>query len=199
MDIPEDAVLLRIFIGEGDSYCGRPLYEAIVLQARDPALNRVVALKILPPLLAANPLARARFVREARAAAAVVHEHVVPIYAVDEVAGLPYLVMQFIHGRSLSDRIRATGPLPLEQILRIGAQAASGLAAAHAQGLVHRDVKPGNILIENSVERVKITDFGLARVADDVGLTRAGELAGTPEFNEVRALVRWLLDRGAHY
>jgi hypothetical protein len=154
----------------------------IVLKARDPALDRIVALKILPPALAANALARARFVREARTAAAVVHEHVVPIYAVDECAGLPYLVMQFVHGRSLSERIRASGSLQLEEILRIGAQTAAGLAAAHAQGLIHRDVKPGNILLENSVERVKLTDFGLARAVDDAGLTRTGELAGTPEF-----------------
>lgn len=154
----------------------------IVLKARDPGLNRIVALKILPPALAANSLARARFIREARAAAAVVHEHVVPIYAVDECAGLPYLVMQFIEGRPLSERIRATGALRLEEILRIGAQTAAGLAAAHAQGLIHRDVKPGNILLENGVERVKITDFGLARAADDSSLTREGYIAGTPEY-----------------
>jgi serine/threonine protein kinase len=154
----------------------------IVLKARDPALNRIVALKILPPVLAANSLARARFIREARAAAAVVHDHVVPIYAVDEFAGLPYLVMQFVQGRTLSERIRAQGPLRLEEILRIGAQTAAGLAAAHAQGLIHRDVKPGNILLENSVERVKITDFGLARATDDSSLTREGYIAGTPEY-----------------
>ncbi len=154
----------------------------IVLKARDPALNRIVALKILPPALAANALARARFIREARAAAAVVHEHVVPIYAVDEFAGLPYLVMQFIRGRPLSERIRVSGPLRVEEILRIGAQTAAGLAAAHAQGLIHRDVKPGNILLENSVERVKITDFGLARAVDDSSLTQDGHIAGTPEY-----------------
>ncbi len=154
----------------------------IVLKARDPALNRIVALKILPPALAANSLARARFVREARAAAAVVHEHVVPIYAVDECSGLPYLVMQFVQGRTLSERIRATGPLSVEEILRIGAQTALGLAAAHAQGLIHRDVKPSNILLENGVERVKITDFGMARAADDSALTQDGHVAGTPEY-----------------
>ncbi len=154
----------------------------IVLKARDPGLNRIVALKILPPALAANSLARARFIREARAAAAVVHEHVVPIYAVDESAGLPYLVMQFIEGRTLSERLRVTGPLRREEILRIGAQTAAGLAAAHAQGLIHRDVKPGNILLENGVERVKITDFGLARTGDDSSLTREGYIAGTPEY-----------------
>jgi serine/threonine-protein kinase len=154
----------------------------IVFRASDPALDRTVAIKILPPAMAANSLARARFVREARAAAAVVHDHVVPIYAVDEFRGIPYLVMQFVHGRSLSERLRAGVPLRLEEILRIGAQTAAGLAAAHAQGLIHRDIKPGNILLENSVERVKLTDFGLARAADDTGLTRTGELAGTPEF-----------------
>jgi serine/threonine-protein kinase len=154
----------------------------IVLKARDPALNRIVALKILPPARASNPAARARFLREARAAAAVVHDHVVPIYAVDEHNGLPYLVMQFIMGRSLAERIRESGPLSLEQILRIGAQTATGLAAAHAQGLIHRDVKPGNILLENSVERVKITDFGLARAVEDSSLTHEGQIAGTPEY-----------------
>jgi len=154
----------------------------IVLKARDPGLDRIVALKVLPPALAANSLARARFIREARAAAAVVHEHVVPIYAVDECAGLPYLVMQFVQGRTLSERIRATAPLPVEEILRIGAQTAAGLAAAHAQGLIHRDVKPGNILLENGVERVKITDFGLARATDDSSLTHDGHIAGTPEY-----------------
>lgn len=106
----------------------------IVLKARDPGLDRIVALKILPPTLAANSLARARFIREARAAAAVAHEHVVPIHAVDEQAGLPYLVMQFIEGRTLAERLRETGPLRLEEILRIGAQTAAGLAAAHAGG-----------------------------------------------------------------
>lgn len=154
----------------------------IVLKARDPALARIVALKLLPPTLVANSLARARFIREARAAAAVVHEHVVPIYAVDEAAGLPYLVMQFVEGRTLAERIKSSGPLPLAEILRIGAQSASGLAAAHAQGLIHRDVKPGNILLENSVERVRITDFGLARAMDDASITRDGHVAGTPEY-----------------
>lgn len=154
----------------------------IVLKALDPGLNRIVALKVLPPALAANGLARARFIREARAAAAVMHEHVVPIYAVDEAGGLPYLVMQFVQGRTLAERIRTTAPLRLEELLRIGAQAAMGLAAAHAQGLVHRDVKPGNILLENGVERVKITDFGLARALDDASLTREGYIAGTPEY-----------------
>ena len=154
----------------------------VVLKAFDPALHRVVAVKVLAPQLATSASARKRFLREARAAASVVHEHVVTIHAVDEAGGLPYLVMQYVAGRSLQERIDADGPLGLIEILRIGMQAASGLAAAHAQGLVHRDVKPANILLENGVERVKLTDFGLARAADDASLTQSGVVAGTPQY-----------------
>lgn len=154
----------------------------VVLKARDPVLNRIVALKVLAPALARRGMARSRFIREARAAAAVVHDHVVSIHAVDEFNGLPFLVMQFIKGRSLAERLQATGPMRLEEMLRIGAQIAAGLAAAHAQGLIHRDVKPGNVLLENGVERVKLTDFGLARALDDASLTCTGEIAGTPEY-----------------
>ena len=90
--------------------------------------------------------------------------------------------MQFVKGRSLQEKLDRDGPLGLKEILRIGMQVASGLAAAHAQGLVHRDIKPANILLENGVERVKITDFGLARAASDPGLTRSGTIAGTPNY-----------------
>ncbi|MBL9138444.1 MAG: serine/threonine protein kinase [Verrucomicrobiales bacterium] len=153
----------------------------IVFKANDPGLSRIVAIKILAPVLAASESARARFLREARAAAAVTHEHVVAIHAVGEERGLPFLVMQFVAGKSLETRLRH-GSMDLSAILRIGLQTAEGLAAAHAQGLVHRDVKPGNILLENGVERVKLTDFGLARAADEPGVTRPGVVAGTPEF-----------------
>ena len=91
---------------------------------------------------------------------------------------MPYLVMQFIAGISLEDRIKQGGPLELKEILRIGLQIASGLAAAHQRGVIHRDVKPANILLENGVERVRITDFGLARAADDASLTQSGLIAG---------------------
>ncbi|QEH34478.1 Serine/threonine-protein kinase PrkC [Aquisphaera giovannonii] len=153
----------------------------IVLRGFDPALNRPVAIKVLAPQLATSGTARQRFAREARAAAAIRNEHVVAIHSVDEWRGLPYLVMEFIPGRSLQARIE-DAPLDLTSILRIGMQAAAGLAAAHAQGLVHRDIKPSNILLENCVERVKITDFGLARAADDASLTHSGFVAGTPLF-----------------
>src|SRR5213079_2863272 len=99
-----------------------------------------------------------------------------------EGAKFPYLAMQFVSGLTLNDKIGPGGPLSLKEILRIGIQTAEGLAAAHKHGLVHRDVKPANILLENGVERVKITDFGLARAADDASLTQSGAVAGTPSF-----------------
>jgi anti-sigma factor RsiW len=154
----------------------------IVLRALDEKLHRVVALKVMSPELASNGQARQRFKREAQAAAAVCHEHVVTIYAVEETAGVPYLAMQYIAGRTLEQRLTQGGPLQVVEILRIGMQAASGLAAAHAQGLVHRDIKPANLLLENGVERVKLTDFGLARSVDDASLTQTGVITGTPQF-----------------
>jgi serine/threonine protein kinase len=154
----------------------------LVLKGLDPALRRVVAIKVLAPELSCLGRARLRFAREARAAASVAHEHVVAIHAVDSANGLPYLVMQYVAGKSLQDRIEQTGPLGIQEILRIGMQTASGLAAAHAQGLVHRDIKPANILLENGIERVKITDFGLARAADDASLSQSGVAAGTPHY-----------------
>jgi len=154
----------------------------IVLKAFDPTLHRAVAIKVLAPQLATTSSARQRFAREARAAAAIRNEHVVAIHSVDEWKGLPYLVMEFIPGSSLQARIDRSAPLDLNSILRICMQAATGLAAAHAQGLVHRDIKPSNILLENCVERVKITDFGLARAVDDASLTQSGVVSGTPLF-----------------
>ena len=154
----------------------------IVLKAFDPSLHRVVAVKVLAPYLAHNPQARKRFVREAQAIAAVSHDHVITIHAIDESAEQPKIVMQFVAGRSLQQKIDAEGSLELKEILRIGMQTASGLAAAHAQGLVHRDVKPSNILLENGIQRVKLTDFGLARAVDDASLTQSGAIAGTPQY-----------------
>jgi hypothetical protein len=154
----------------------------VVLKALDERLDRVVAVKVLAPQLAASATARRRFDREARAAAAVAHEHVVAIHSVGEAAGLPYLVMQYIAGVSLQQRLDRTGRLGLAEILRIGMQTAAGLAAAHARGLVHRDVKPANILLENGVERVKLTDFGLARAGDDASISHSGVVAGTPQY-----------------
>jgi WD40 repeat protein/serine/threonine protein kinase len=154
----------------------------IVMRAFDDKLHRVVAIKALAPALATSAAARERFVKEARATAAVNHDNVIAIHAVEDADEVPYLVMQFIHGCTLEQKVKRTGPLPVTEILRIGLQTAQGLAAAHAQGLVHRDVKPGNILLENSVERVKITDFGLAQTVNDASLAQAGLIAGTPAY-----------------
>jgi serine/threonine protein kinase len=154
----------------------------VVLKGHEPALNRYVAIKLLAPHLASNGAARQRFSREAQAAAAVLHENVIAIHRVDESQGLPFLVMPFIGGISLQKRIDREGTLPLAAILRIARQIAAGLAAAHAQGLVHRDVKPANILLERGVDRVTLTDFGLARTVDDATLTRSGVIAGTPQY-----------------
>jgi serine/threonine protein kinase len=153
-----------------------------VLRAFDEKLHRVVAVKVLAPELAGNASARQRFVREARSAAAVSHDNVIAIYAVEDDGPIPYLIMQFIEGRTLQQKLDRTGALPLKEILRLGVQIADGLAAAHRHGLIHRDIKPANILLENGVERVKITDFGLARAVDDASLTRSGFIAGTPTY-----------------
>ncbi|MBC7819013.1 MAG: serine/threonine protein kinase, partial [Planctomycetaceae bacterium] len=161
----------------------------VVLKAYDPSLHRVVAVKVLASHLAHHAVARKRFIREAQAAAAVCHDNVVTIHAIDEAgsgdprqAQLPKIIMQFVAGGSLQERIDQEGPLELKEILRIAMQTAAGLAAAHAQGVVHRDVKPANILLENGVQRVKLTDFGLARVMDDASLTLSGVIAGTPQY-----------------
>jgi hypothetical protein len=153
-----------------------------VFRAFDTKLHRVVALKALAPQLATSSAARQRFVREARAAAAVSHDHIIAIHTVEDTGPVPYLVMQFIDGPTLQKKLDRTGQLALKEILRIGLQIAEGLAAAHRQGLVHRDIKPANILLENGVERVKITDFGLARAGDDASLSQSGVVAGTPMY-----------------
>jgi hypothetical protein len=151
----------------------------IVAKALDERLQRPVALKVMAPALAATSPPRRRFLREARAAAAVRHDNVVAIHAVEE-QPLPYLVMEYVEGETLQQRLDRVGPLDVPAVLRIGRQIATGLAAAHAQGLVHRDIKPANILLERGSDRVKISDFGLARTADDASRSQSGLIAGTP-------------------
>ena len=154
----------------------------IVLKAHDTELHRVVAIKILAAHLANSVSARKRFAREAQAAAAVLHPNVIPIYNVESEGKLPYLVMQCVSGQSLQSKVDRCGMLALTDTLRIAKQTAAGLAAAHDQGLVHRDVKPANILLEENVDRVILSDFGLARAVDDASLTRTGVVAGTPHY-----------------
>ena len=112
----------------------------------------------------------------------MIDDNVMPIYSVAEWQGVPYLVTQYSRGTTLQKRIQDQGPLELKEILRIGMQTARGLAAAHAQGFVHRDVKPSNILLDGTVERALLTDFGLARAVDDASITRTGIIAGTPQY-----------------
>jgi serine/threonine protein kinase len=152
----------------------------IVVRAFDKVLQRVVAIKVMSPQMASTSPARKRFLREARSAAAVRHDNVVAIHAVEE-QPLPYLVMEYIPGQTLQQKLDQIGPLEVPDVLRIGGQIARGLAAAHARGLIHRDVKPANVLLESGPEeKVKITDFGLARAADDASGSQSGVLAGTP-------------------
>ncbi len=153
----------------------------IVLKAFDARLHRFVAIKTLLPALASSVLARRRFERESRAVAAISHENVVPIYAVDAHNGHPYIAMHYVDGQSLQRRLHEHGPLEPLEIARLAAQIARGLAAAHAQGIIHRDVKPANILLERAVDRALVSDFGLARVVDEA-TTHSSAVTGTPQY-----------------
>ncbi len=169
----------------------------IVFKAFDEKLQRVVAIKAMNPQLAATSPPRKRFLREARSVAAIKHENIVQVYSVEE-QPLPYLVMEYIDGQTLQQKMDRSGPLELPEILHLGRQMASGLAAAHAQGLIHRDIKPGNILLEAGAEqKVKITDFGLARAADDASMTRTGLISGTPMYMAPEQAMGQTLDHRA--
>ena len=165
----------------------------VVLEAEDSQLRRRVALKVMKPQIAASASARRRFLREAQTAAAAEHDHIVAIFQVGEVGGVPYIAMPLLHGHTLADRLSEAaednvppdcqGGLPLDEVVRIGREVAQGLDAAHRQGLIHRDIKPANIWLEAETGRVKILDFGLARAAsDDEHLTQAGATVGTPSY-----------------
>jgi serine/threonine protein kinase len=156
----------------------------VVYRAHDPQLDRIVAVKAMLPNLATNPIARERFLREARAAASLQHDHIVTIYQVGEERGVPYLAMPYLKGESLEQRLINEGkPLTVDETLRIAREIAVGLAALHDKGLVHRDIKPANIFLEGEPRRVKILDFGLARaMTADVQLTLEGTIVGSPAF-----------------
>jgi HD-like signal output (HDOD) protein len=154
----------------------------VVFRAFDNGLKRHVAIKVLGPWLVTSSINRKRFAREAQAAAAISHENVVTVYAVEESGDLSYMVMEFVDGMSLDDRLHVGPPLSLKEIVQVGAQTAEGLAAAHSKNLIHRDVKPANILLTKYDLRVKLTDFGLARPVNDSSLTQEGDVMGTPQF-----------------
>jgi hypothetical protein len=162
----------------------------IVCEAEDLHLERRVALKVMKPALASDPSARRRFQREAKAAAAVEHDHIVPIFHVGEDREIPFLAMPLLKGESLEDRLKREKRLSVSEVCRVGQEIAEGLAVAHERGLIHRDIKPGNIWIESLLftegkgnGRVRILDFGLARICgDETPLTYTGAVIGSPGY-----------------
>lgn len=175
-DLPNTIGGYRVVRLLGEGGMGR------VLEAEDAQLRRRIAVKVMRPELATNDQSRQRFLREARAVAALQHDHVVSIYQVGEEGGVPFLAMPLLVGESLQCRLAREGTLPSDEVARIGREAAEGLAAAHAAGLVHRDVKPGNLWLEAPTGRVKVLDFGLARAADGSADLTGGRVVGTPAY-----------------
>jgi len=157
----------------------------VVYRARDERLQRRVAIKVLPPELAYQQDIRERFTREAQTAAKLSHPHIVPIHTVGEGFGLVYFVMGYVDGESVAGRIRRRGKLPVDETRRIMTESADALSAAHGFSIIHRDIKPDNILLEGSRGRVMITDFGIAKAlsgGSGATLTGAGVAIGTPAF-----------------
>ncbi len=153
----------------------------IVYLARDVALDRLVAIKLLPPALAGQSAFRDRFLREARMAASLAHPHIVPIHLVESTGDIVYFVMSFVDGETLGERVRRRGPMASSDVMRIVQEVAWALGHAHARGIVHRDIKPDNILLDRESGRALVTDFGIAGAA--AGTTPADGLpAGTPHY-----------------
>ena len=149
--------------------------------ARDVELDRLVAVKVLDDRLAGDAELRERFVREGRLAARLAHPNVVGVLDAGEVDGLPFIVMEYVDGETLADVVRREGALPWERAVGLAAQTLAGLEHAHAAGLVHRDVKPGNLLLRRDGQ-LKIGDFGIARAVELSGLTEAGTILGTAAY-----------------
>ena len=186
---PDQPLATRLATALGDAYTiegevGRGGM-GVVYRARDERLQRRVAIKVLPPELAFQSDIRERFTREAQTAAKLSHPHIVPIHTVGEGHGLVYFVMGYVDGESVAGRIRRRGKLPVEEVRRIMAESADALGAAHALSIIHRDIKPDNILLEGSRGRVMVTDFGIAKAlsgSSGATLTGAGVAIGTPAF-----------------
>ncbi|HSE50708.1 MAG TPA: serine/threonine-protein kinase, partial [Gemmatimonadales bacterium] len=157
----------------------------VVYRANDNRLQRRVAIKVLPPELAFQQDIRERFTREAQTAARLSHPHIVPIHTVGEGHGLVYFVMGYVDGESVGSRLKRKGKLPPDEARRIMKETADALSAAHAVSVIHRDIKPDNILLEGTRGRVMVTDFGIAKALSSSSgstLTGAGVAIGTPSF-----------------
>jgi serine/threonine-protein kinase len=154
----------------------------IVYLAREVELDRLVAIKVLPSPLAERADIRDRFLREARMAASLSHPHIVPIYRVGEAGGFVFFVMAYVNGETLGERLRTRGPLPAAAATRLLREVAWALSYAHVRGIVHRDVKPDNILIEHDTGRALVTDFGIARGAEETRISDPGRVMGTVHF-----------------
>ena len=182
-----DPLLDRLMVAVGTQYLvdaeiGRGGM-AVVYRATDLRLNRRVAIKVLPPELAFNADVRERFLREAQTAAQLSHPGIVPIYTVDEREGIVYFVMALVDGESLAERLSRESRLSIQEARRLLSAVADALAYAHEQGVVHRDVKPDNIMLERTTGRPLVTDFGIARAAQgDTRLTVTGVAIGTPAY-----------------
>src|SRR3954470_11501446 len=158
---------------------------SVVFRARDRRLNRLVAIKVLPPELAYDPAIRTRFTREAQTAAQLSHAHIVPIYDVGEKDGIAHFVMALVTGGNLAELLAREPRQPIEAARRILREIADALAYAHTRGVIHRDIKPDNILLDAASGRVMVTDFGIARAMDSTGdsrLTATGMAIGTPAY-----------------
>src|SRR6476620_23086 len=154
----------------------------IVYLAREVQLDRLVAIKVLPEALAERPDVRERFLREARMAASLSHPHVVPIYRVGESKGFVFFVMAYVNGETLGERLRTRGPLAPAAATRLIREVAWALSYAHGRGIIHRDIKPDNILLEAETGRALVTDFGIARGAEETRISDPGHVMGTAHF-----------------
>ena len=179
----------RVAPGLGEAFGGYTIESTLgrggmgaVYLARHARLARHVALKVIAPELAHDEQFRARFLRETQLAASLEHPNVIPIYDAGEVDGVLYLAMRYVGGPSLRTFLRERGPLSAEQTFGIARQLGAALDAAHSAGLVHRDVKPANVLLSEADEHAFLCDFGLARRNDSEGLTQAGSFLGTADY-----------------
>ncbi len=179
----------RLFLDFQSAIAGRYSLErelgrggmGVVYLAREVRLDRPVAIKLLPPSKASDPRLRERFLREARTAAKLSHPNIIPIHAVEEIGEFVFFAMAYVEGETLTERVRNRGPLAPSEASRVLRDVAWALAYAHGQGVIHRDVKPDNILLENG-GRVLVADFGIAGIVAGAGALATGEVVGTPEF-----------------